>query len=334
MLQHRPKQSGHRAGLRIQRIVIDECVRQDSPLLARLMGRLCGHPAELMFLAAQHPGIPDVEILDKLLDGRTALLTHDRALHNLAIDRGFLSFVQSQDGNLTSRKLHEVATRDKRLPAARGGLRGGYVHVRTRDAQVIAGSLAGFLSEHQLKQLRTKRQRIRAHFGSADNIAAIALTIGQRRTPREIVGGYVLKVDARHGTRSLSPASEGYFLDPSGGSEPLQGLVWALAHVLMLQLEQRPLTLFLCDSDLAETCAALIAGRNMRRNSVERAAVRLLATAKQPQVQACVKGRFFDRMQAKLDQLTAHDSNELVPIDFQAMADALERSNAVGDDFQ
>jgi hypothetical protein len=334
MPQHRPKQSGHRAGLRIQRIVIDECVRQDSPLLAQLMGRLCGHPAELMFLAAQHPGIPDVEILNKLLDGRTALLTHDRALHNVAIDRGFLSFVQSQDGNLTSRKLREVAARDKSLPAARGGLRGSYVHVRTGDAQVIARSLAGFLSEHQLKQLRTKRRRIRAHFGSADNIASIALTIGQRRTPREIVGGYVLKVDARHGTRSLSPASEGYFLDPSGGSEPLQALVWALAHVLMLQLEQRPLTLFLCDSDVAEACTALIAGRNMRHNSVERTAVRLLATAKQPQVHACVKGRFFDRMQAKLDQLTAHDSNELVPINLQAMADSLERKNAVGDDFQ
>jgi hypothetical protein len=104
--------------------------------------------------------------------------------------------------------------------------------------------------------------------------------------------------------------------------------------VLMLQLEQRPLTLFLCDSDVVEACTALIAGRNMRRNSVERTAVRLLATAKQLQVHACVKGRFFDRMQAKLDQLTADDSNELVPIDLQAMADALERSNAVGDDFQ
>jgi hypothetical protein len=98
----------------------------------------------------------------------------------------------------------------------------------------------------------------------------------------------------------------------------------------MLQLEQRPLTLFLCDSDMAGTCAALIAGRNTGRNSVERMAVRLLATAKQPQAQACVKGRFFDRMQAKLDQLTAHGSNELVPIDLQAMADALELSSAVG----
>jgi hypothetical protein len=333
MPEHTRKQSGHRTGLPIERIVIDECFGPDSPLLAQLTGRLRGHPVELVFLAARHPGIPDVEILDKLLDGRTALLTRDRALHNLTIDRGFRSFVQSPDGSLTSRKLHEIATRDKSPPAARGGLRDSYVHERTRDAQVIAGSLAGFLSEHQLKQFRTKRRRIRAHFGSADNIAANALTIGQRRTPRGIVGGYVLKVDARHGGKSLSPASEGYFLDPSGGSEPLQAPVWALAHVLMLQLEQRPLTLFLCDSDVAKTCAALIAGRNTGRNSVERMAIRLLATAKQPQAQACVKGRFFDRLQAKLDELTAHHSNELVPIDLQAMADALELSNAVGDDF-
>jgi len=144
----------------------------------------------------------------------------------------------------------------------------------------------------------------------------------------------VLKVDARHGAKSLSPAREGYFLDSTGGSEPLQALVWALAHVLMLQLEQRPLTLFLCDSDVAETCAALIAGRNTGRNSLERMAIRLLATAKQPQAHACVKGRFFDRMQAKLDQLTVHDNNELVPIDLQSMDDALELSNVVGDEFQ
>jgi hypothetical protein len=231
---------------------------------------------------------------------------------------------------LTSRKLHEIATRDKSLPAARGGLRDSYMHERTRDAQVIAGTLAGSLSEYQLKQFRSKRRRIRAHFGSADNIAAIALTIAQRRTPRGTIGGYVLKVDARQGVKSLSPASEGYFLDPAGGREPLQALVWALAHVLMLQLEQRLLTLFLCDSDVAGTCATLIAGRNTGRNSIERMAVRLLATAKEPQAQACIKGRFFDRMQAKLDQLTSHASNELVPIDLQAMADALEPINAVG----
>jgi len=324
------KQSTSGAGLPIERIVVDECLGPDSPVLSKLTKQLGDHPFELVILSARHPGIPDVEILDKLLDGRTALLTRDRALHNMTIERGFRSFAPSPEGSLTSRKLPEVATPDKSLRAARGGLRSSYVHERAPDAQVIVGCLSGFLSEHQLKQFRPKRRRIRAHFGSLDNIAATALTIGQRHTPRGIVGGYVLKVDAHHGAKSLSPASEGYFLDHAGDGEPVHALVWALTHVLLLQLEQRPLTLFLCVSDLVETCAALIGGRKARHDLVGTMAVRLLGAVRASQAQACVKGKFFDRMQVKLSQLTAHDSNELVRIDSQAIADAMAASNDIG----
>jgi hypothetical protein len=38
-----------------------------------------------------------------------------------------------------------------------------------------------------------------------------------------------------------------------------------------------------------------------------------------------VKGRFFDRLDAKLNQLARFDSNEPVSIDLQAMATALFR---------
>jgi hypothetical protein len=98
---------------------------------------------------------------------------------------------------LTRRKLLEVATQDRRLSAAKGGLRSSYLHETAPDAQAVTGCLAGFLSEHQLKKFRVKRRRIRAHLGSLDNIAATAITIAQRRTPQGIVGGYFLKVDAR-----------------------------------------------------------------------------------------------------------------------------------------
>ena len=74
---------------------------------------------------------------------------------------------------------------------------------------------------------------------------------------------------------------------------------------------------------MAETCAALIAGRNEGHDSLEQMAVRLLGSMPELQTQACVKGKFFDRMQAKLKQLTADDSNELVRIDLQVMADAM-----------
>jgi hypothetical protein len=69
---------------RIERVVVDECVGQESPLVGQVRERLGERTVKFVFLATEHPGIPDIEILDKLLDVRTALLTQDRVLHNLA----------------------------------------------------------------------------------------------------------------------------------------------------------------------------------------------------------------------------------------------------------
>src|SRR3984893_13237725 len=203
----------------IERIIVDECVDRASALLGQLCCRLGDRPIKFVFLATEHPGIPDIEILDKLLDVRSALLTQDRVLHNLAIGRGFRSFVHTPESGLTDRRLVHVSAPDRHLPVARGAALNR--HQPPPEARAITGCLYGFLSAHQLKQFRTKRRRIRAHFGSPDNIMSAALTIGQRRTTQGMVGGYVLKLDARHGVKSLFPASESYFLDRAG-NEPLQ----------------------------------------------------------------------------------------------------------------
>jgi hypothetical protein len=195
---------------RIERVVVDECVGHESPLVGQLRERLGERTVKFVFLATEHPGIPDIEILDKLLDVRSALLTQDRVLHNLAIGRGFQSFVHTPESGLTDRRLVHVSASDKHLPVASGALRDSYRHQSNPEAQAITECLYSFLSAHQLKQFRTKRRRIRAHFGSPDNIVAAALTIGQRRTTQGMVGGYVLKVDARHGVKSLFPASESF----------------------------------------------------------------------------------------------------------------------------
>lgn len=94
----------------------------------RTFARLGDRPVAFVFLANEHPGIPDIEILDKLLDRRTVLLTKDRALHNLAIGRGFRSFVDTSESGLTERPLPYVAVRDRHLPVARGAPRESYHH--------------------------------------------------------------------------------------------------------------------------------------------------------------------------------------------------------------
>jgi hypothetical protein len=56
---------------RIERVVVDECVGQESPLLGQLCQHLGERPVRFVFLASEHPGIPDIEILDKLMDARS-----------------------------------------------------------------------------------------------------------------------------------------------------------------------------------------------------------------------------------------------------------------------
>jgi hypothetical protein len=177
----------------IERVVVDEGVGRDSELMVQFRDRLGGRQVVFVFLASEHPGIPDIEILDKLLDGRSVLLTQDRVLHNLAIGRGFQSMTKTPDSGLTDRRLANVAVSDRHLPVASGALRDSYKNQADPEARAITGCVSSFLSAHQLKGFRTKRRRIRAHFGSSDNILTTALTIGQRRTARGIVGGYMLK---------------------------------------------------------------------------------------------------------------------------------------------
>ena len=80
----------------IERVVVDEGVGRDSELMGQFRDRLGGRQVVFVFLASEHPGIPDIEILDKLLDRRSVLLTQDRVLHNLAIGRGFQSTIKTR----------------------------------------------------------------------------------------------------------------------------------------------------------------------------------------------------------------------------------------------
>jgi hypothetical protein len=308
---------------KIKRVVVDECLGKAPPVLDQLRGRFGNRPLELVFLAAEHAGIPDVEILDKLMDARTALLTRDRVLHNRALDRGFRSFMAMPENTLTDRRLPRVPAPGSGAPASKGKISGSYVHRRGPDAQLIIGRLLRFFSEHQLKQFRTKRRRIRAHFGSAENIAAVALTVSHKRTARGVIGGYMLKVEGRHGVKGLDPASESYFFSCDGTNETLWAACWALLHVLVLQLECHPITLYHLDRAALTRCSTLLAEPDTVVAAVEQAAARLLGAMSSVRLMPCVKGRFFDCANKKLAELARFQSNELVSADFRAMAAAL-----------
>lgn len=307
----------------IGRVIIDECLRARPEVLDEIERRFGRRPVECVVLHEEHPGLPDRIILERLMDDRALLVTRDRALHNLAIGRNFASLLQTDETGWTEEPIAGIrpsAHYPAKVPLAPED------HIPPRlspEAAAIAGILNAARSERERKHFRTKRRRIRAYFGTPANIGAVALTIAQRPTRRGVAGGYKLKIDSRHGTKGLFPASEGYFLDTASGVHPLLATSWAVGHLYGLHLQDRPLTFYHLDDVAGERCAALLAAPQAAADPIERMLVRLLAAAAQVSSLPCAKGRFFDQMTEKLDQVTQFRGNELVPVGLQAIASAL-----------
>ena len=73
------------------RLLVDENAGPNTPVWKAFQRRFGGRAWECVFLSQAHPGIPDVEILDKLLTADAVLLSGDRVLHAPALARGHRS---------------------------------------------------------------------------------------------------------------------------------------------------------------------------------------------------------------------------------------------------
>jgi hypothetical protein len=69
-------------------IIIDEGISETSDTYKGLLQWLGTRRASFVFLSKEHPGIPDVEIIDKLLPKYRFLVTKDRVLHNRVVAEG------------------------------------------------------------------------------------------------------------------------------------------------------------------------------------------------------------------------------------------------------
>ena len=305
----------------IERVILDECMPSTPEVMAEIRRWLGGREVKVIALSEEHPGVPDVIILGHMLDPATLLVTQDRALHNLALLRGFRSLVRTPETGWTDRHLAHVAVCDRRLPVPPLSPPDSFIDAMTGERLAIAEKLIGFWTEQQTRHFRTKRRRIRAHFGSRQAIGNIAITIHQQHTKAGALGGYRMKIDARgHGVKTLSPASEGYFLDARKGNAPLLSTCLALSHLFSLHLGDFEVTLYHLDADARARCLALLADGGGALDAIERMAVRLLSAVVSIQYEPCVKGYFFDQMTRKLAQLEA-GSNELTLVDFRKLAD-------------
>ena len=101
-----------------KRVIVDENTGSETQLWAAFQRAFGDHSYDYVFLSEQHRGIPDVEILDKLMGPDAVLLTGDCVLHMRALERGYRSYTLNE---LITLDLDMIATQflnhdDKQLP--------------------------------------------------------------------------------------------------------------------------------------------------------------------------------------------------------------------------
>lgn len=308
------------------RVIVDENAGRGTRLWREFQQELGDHDWEYVELSEQYPGIPDVEILDKLLGPDVVLLTGDRALHAQAIERGVRAYTLDEHGQLTRKRLPGMRLRRRVPHSVNTTLKDDYRH--PSDVELVKRLKCGF-SEKQLKRYRTARRRIRSHFGSADAISQVSVTIGSQAGKHGLICGYVFHVAGNSGVKGLR-ASEGYCLTAGRESGNACPVIHAVRDLYLLQLEHVPTDLFLVPPASLDLCRRLLPPdaplpavepeQDARHEAVLQ---RLLQGLARVTLHPCVKGRFHDDMQRKLSQLQRSNSNELTSVDFEKFVAAV-----------
>ena len=302
-------------GKKSMRVIVDSGVARNGSLMQQAKSWLGDRAADYCLLDEEHRAIPDVEILDKVLARDTVLITKDRVLHNRACRKGFRSLILNKDGKLTERPLPGIRLPKHEAPSIAKKLRSDYVHAPS----TLAIKLRRRFSEKELKKCRRRRRRIRSYFGSADNIAKASLTISSRQGRGGPIYGFMLNLAGKAGVKGLK-ASEGYCRSADGSDDPGFCVMHALSDLYVLDLDQTAVDLFVMPPDSVKLVQRLLGCDDDRSLTVNsRALHMLLAGLSDIAVEPCVKGRFHDMAQRKLEQLCRSRTNEVVTVDFAAM---------------
>ncbi|MBM4093751.1 MAG: hypothetical protein FJ276_30740, partial [Planctomycetes bacterium] len=191
-----------------KRVIVDENAGPGTKLWQQFQQHAGEGEYEYLFLSESHRGIPDVEILDKLLQPGVILLTGDCVLHMWALEAGCRSYTFNEQGQLTRGRLPQAQTKKPLPKSVHANLRDDYS--QRREHNFMARLTTGF-TDRQFKRYRTAQRRIRGHFGSAAAMSQVSVTVGSLPTSRGLLCGYVFHVAGNSGVKGLR-ASEGYCL--------------------------------------------------------------------------------------------------------------------------
>jgi len=298
----------------VSRLIIDEAVPREALTRFREFARGKSYwSEEHLWIREQHPGMPDGEILDRLLDKTTVFLTTDRPMHNTVLSKGLRSWYVSPDGKFRGISLKGVAA----VPDSK-------LQVRAEEAresyhQDQPGIRAAIVPEHEgrLKKLRVKRRRIRAHFGGQNNLGAVSIALSLKDLgPRTLIGTR-LKVSGRvQGVEGLD-ASESY-VEEAIAPEQRDAAAHCHALIVLLQLMLHELEAqVFFDAERISKASPLPVAHGPAGYGPFLS--ELQACIPEIEYIPTVKGPFIERMRRKLDDLAHRRTNEIMPGELDEM---------------
>ena len=286
-------------------IVVDEAVSEDicDRFLAFLEKKGYTHLTTL-FIAREYSGMPDSQILHHLLDRNTIFLTSDRPFHNKVLSEGLQSYYVNREGVFRARKLPGMKLKDNyTLHKHDLELKEQYRLPKTEIRPCLLPS-----SEKSLKKLRTKRRRIRNHFGGQEHLDQVAITVSWTSRHDSTLFGIRLRISSNIGIRALD-ASESYIresLDPE--SRNLAALNYALILAIQLMLHSVKTQVYYDSPAIGHPSGSV-------QKAPQSPQAQLFAELSKnfPSIEfiPSTKGRFIEGLRKKLDSLSKSDSNEL-----------------------
>lgn len=308
--------------------IIDESITKPSATFKALLRWLAGREATYIFIAKEHRGISDTDIIEKLLPVSQNLVTKNRILHNRAIAMGFNSFILDEYGTLTNQKLSYISgTRalpisiEESLPANSTNS----TPLSSRENCPFTNVIVNTLSQKNIDRMKLKRKRIKTYFSDGSNIDSVEMTIVSEPDGETEIGGYTIQINAKNALRPLKNASVGYCLDETT-AHVLSPVMFALTHLYSLHLNNVPVTLYISSPSALEACEKI--NRNeVEKGSIEQVIKLMFRHFPKVELKPCVKGFFYEDIQNKLNQIKYEWTNDLVILDFKLVAEVILKSD-------
>lgn len=164
-------------------------------------------------------------------------------------------------------------------------------------------------SDKFLKKLRTKRRRIKNHFGGAENMEQTAITVSYKSSKSSMLIGVKFRISSNSGVKALD-ASESYISEKiEYEKKEIIALNYSLILAIQLMLNHIRTTLFFDTQRFEDPRKYLY---NEDQDEYQFMFKKLVENFKQIEFTPSAKGMFIERLRRKLENLSISNSNEIV----------------------